>query len=403
MNFEELKINESLCEALKKQEITEPTEIQQELIPLMLDGRDVIAKSQTGSGKTLSYLLPAFMKADTSLRGTQVLILTPTHELAVQVFQQAELLSKNSGMDVRSALIIGGANIVRQMEKLKDKPQIVIGSAGRILDLIKKKKIQAHLVKTIIIDEADRMLDKANLQGVQDVIKTTLKTNRQVIVLSASFDKETINAAKSIMQEPVMAKGREEIPEGIKHYFITCEKRDKIVVVRKIMAGLKPKRVILFINNPYEIDEMVEKLNFHSLNAGGIYGSARKRERVKAINDFREGRINILVSSDITARGMDFDDVDIVINIDIPEEPVFYQHRAGRTGRGKKNGTVISLISAMEKKWINKYSRSFGIKLEEREMYCGKLEIPKKKEFVPRAESKADKNEKKPSFKKVKK
>lgn len=379
MEFKDLNINENICEALKKQDITKPTEIQAKLIPSMLDGKDIIAKSQTGSGKTLSYLIPIFMKIDTSVRGTQAIILTPTHELASQVHRQAELLNKNAGTDIKSVLIIGGANIVRQIEKLKEKPQIVIGSAGRILDLIKKRKIQAHLVKTIIIDEADRMLDRLNIDGVNDVIKTTLKNSRQTVILSASMNKATFKAAEAIMNEPVIIKGKEEVPEKIKHYYITCEKRDKIVLVRKIMAGLKPEKVMLFINDTFAIEEMVEKLNYHGLKATGIYGAAKKRERLKAIDDFREGRCNILVSSDITSRGMDFENVDIVINIDIPEEPVFYQHRAGRTGRGNKSGTVISLISATEKKWINKYENTFGIKFEQKEMSYGKLQNPTKK------------------------
>ncbi len=379
MEFKDLNINENICEALKKQDITEPTEIQENLIPTMIEGKDIIAKSQTGSGKTLSYLVPIFMKIDTSIRGTQAIILTPTHELASQVHRQAELLNKNAGTDIKSVLIIGGANIVRQIEKLKEKPQIVIGSAGRILDLIKKRKIQAHLVKTIVIDEADRMLDRLNIDGVKDVVKTTLKDSRQTVVLSASMNKATLKAAEEIMHDPVMIKGREEVPEKIKHYYIACEKRDKIVTVRKIMAGLKPNKVMLFINDTFEIEEMVEKLNYHGLNAVGIYGAAKKRERLKAINDFREGRSNMLVSSDITARGMDFENVDIVINIDIPEEPVFYQHRAGRTGRGNKGGTVISLISGAEKKWINKYESTFGIKIEQKEMSYGKLQAPVKK------------------------
>ena len=183
MNFDELGINAPLVEALKKQNIDSPTVIQEKLIPVMLEGRDIAAKSQTGSGKTLSYLVPLFMKVDTSLRSTQAIVLTPTHELAVQVQRQAKLLSESSKTGVRSALIIGGANPVRQIEALKEKPQIVIGSAGRILELIKKKKIQAHTVKTLVIDEADRMLDSLNIDNVRQVVKTTLKDSRQTVIL----------------------------------------------------------------------------------------------------------------------------------------------------------------------------------------------------------------------------
>lgn len=380
MTFDELKIDQRLIKALEKHGITEPTKVQESVIKLMLDKKDVMAKSQTGSGKTMAYLLPVFMAVDTSLRSTQAIILTPTHELASQVHNEAEFLSKNTDMNVKSALIIGGANITRQIERLKEKPQIVIGSAGRIFDLIKKRKIQAHTVKVLVIDEADRMLDDANIDGVRQVIKTTLKDSRQTVILSASLDNTTINRAKEFMREPVMAKGTDDIPEGIKHYYITCERRDKIVQVRKIMAGLKPKKVMLFINNQQETDELVEKLQFHGLSVGGIYGAAKKNERRKAIDDFRSGRINMLISSDITARGMDFEDVDMVINLDIPEEPIFYQHRAGRTGRGGKEGIVISLISPFEKKWLNKYKKAFHINFKAKEMsYGGLVDASKEK------------------------
>ena len=381
MTFDELKIDQRLIKALEKHGITEPTKVQESVIKLMLDKKDVMAKSQTGSGKTMAYLLPVFMAVDTSLRSTQAIILTPTHELASQVHNEAEFLSKNTDMNVKSALIIGGANITRQIERLKEKPQIVIGSAGRIFDLIKKRKIQAHTVKVLVIDEADRMLDDANIDGVRQVIKTTLKDSRQTVILSASLDNTTINRAKEFMREPVMAKGTDDIPEGIKHYYITCERRDKIVQVRKIMAGLKPKKVMLFINNQQETDELVEKLQFHGLSVGGIYGAAKKNERRKAIDDFRSGRINMLISSDITARGMDFEDVDMVINLDIPEEPIFYQHRAGRTGRGGKEGIVISLISPFEKKWLNKYKKAFHINLRQKKCLTEVWLMLQKKKF----------------------
>lgn len=381
MSFTEVGISEELAAGLRKQGIEMPTDIQMKVIPEILKGTDVIAKSETGSGKTLAYLLPIFMKVDTKLRSTQAMIITPTHELAVQVHKQAQVLAENSEVGVRSALIIGGASIARQLEKLKEKPQIVIGSAGRILDLIKKKKIQAHTCKTIVIDEADRMLDKLNIEDVKAVIKTTLASQRQLVLLSASINEETKKAAAQLIDAPkVVEKEKGILPENIEHFFILAEARDKIVVLRKIMAGLKPERVIVFINNPNNIDTMVEKLNYHGLRADGIYGAAHKNERKNAMDSFREGRINILVASDIGARGLDFEGVEIVVNLDISEEPVYYQHRAGRTGRNGAKGTVISVVTALEKKWLNRYEREFGIKFAEKTMSYGNLEgvLPKK-------------------------
>lgn len=380
MSFTEIGISDELTEGLRKQGIEMPTDIQMKVIPEIMQGTDVIAKSETGSGKTLAYLLPIFMKVDTKLRGTQAIIITPTHELAVQVNKQAQVLAENSGVDVRSALIIGGASITRQLDKLKEKPQIVIGSAGRILDLIKKKKIQAHTCKTIVIDEADRMLDNLNINDVKAVIKTTLATQRQIVLLSASINEATKKAAAQIMSDPkVVEKEKGILPENIEHYYIMAEARDKIVVLRKIMAGLKPEHVIVFINNPNNIETMVEKLNFHGLKADGIYGTAHKNDRKNAMDSFREGRINILVASDIGARGLDFDGVEIVVNLDISEEPVYYQHRAGRTGRNGAGGMVISVVTDFEKKWLNRYEKEFDIKFAEKVMSYGNLEDIKPK------------------------
>lgn len=373
-SFEKSGINIELIKGLEKQGITTPTEIQSIIVNPFMEGKDIVGMSYTGSGKTLAYLLPLFMKSDTSLRSTQAIVLTPTHELAVQVYKQAELLAKNSEVDVKAALIIGGANIQRQIDKLKEKPQIVIGSAGRIYDLIKKRKIQAHTVKTIVIDEADRMIDDLNISGVEAVVKTTLK-DRQIVMLSASITDKASKKAISLMKEPVFlnASKEEKLPENIEHIYIIAEQREKIIVIRKLVHGDNIKKGIVFINNNENIEVIVEKLNYHGIKAVGIYGKANKYERRDAIEDMREGRANILVSSDLSARGLDIAGVTHVINIDIPEEPVYYLHRAGRTGRADEKGKCISIVTEFEKKWIRKYERTLGIKFSHKEMSYGKL------------------------------
>lgn len=391
--FGELGLREALVLGLKKQNITVPTEIQKEVIPSFLQGKDIIGRSETGSGKTLAYLLPIFEKVDTSLRSTQAIILTPTHELAAQVQKQAEILAEQSGLAIKSILIIGGASMTRQMDKLKEKPQIVVGSAGRILDLIQKRKIAAHTVKTIVIDEADRMLDDMNLEHSKAVIKTTLK-ERQLVLLSASISEETKMRAKELMKEEVLdmsAEATSLLPATISHFFICAEQREKFLVLRKILAGEKPKKAIVFLNNPENIEVTVDKLNYHGLKASGIYGGIYKTERRNALEDFREDRVHILVSSDISARGLDIPDVTHIINLDIPEEPVYYLHRAGRTGRKGQPGIAISIVTAYEEKWIHKYERTWKLSFAQMEMTFGKLaesesvqkeieEKPKKKE-----------------------
>lgn len=381
--FKDIGVSDELITALKKQEIKDPTEVQENTIPDILSGNNVIARAETGSGKTLAYLLPVFMKIDTSIRSAQCIILTPTHELAVQVHRQAELLAENSGLEVRSALIIGNAGIQRQLDKLKEKPHIIIGSAGRIYDFIGKKKIPAHTVKTIVVDEADRMLDRMNVDMVKAIVKTTLKDSRQMIFLSASMDEDAVKAASDMCTTPpVFCMAEEKMPPSITHYCITSDLRDKINIIRKIVHGEKAKKTIVFINNPENIEVTVEKLCYHSLKAVGLYGGIRRDERRKAINDMISGKAEILVASDLVSRGLDIPGVTHIINLDIPENSTSYLHRAGRTGRGGKSGKVISISTMGERRYVNKCAKELGIKISFVQMREGKMvpenEVPKK-------------------------
>lgn len=375
-HFFSLGINNILIEALKKQGIWEPTQVQKEAIPVMLEKKDFIARSETGSGKTLAYLLPLFMGIDESLRATQAIIITPTHELAAQVHKQVTVLAENSSMNIRSGLMIGGANMARQIEKLKkEKPQIITGSAGRILDLIQKKKISAHTVKTIVIDEADRMLDALNIDTLKAVIKTTLK-ERQLCFFSASMGMAAVEAAKELMKADfILLEGKDNtpLPKGIKHVYIKCERREKIAYIRKLIHGLKAEKTIVFINNPENIEVTVEKLCFHELKAAGLYGAIHKEERKTALEQFRSGKVQVLVASDIGARGLDVPDVALVIQLDIPEDPTLYLHRAGRTGRSGKNGLVVSLATAYEERFVRRYSNVYHIEISQQDMSYGRL------------------------------
>ena len=374
-DFEKLGLEAALAAALEKQGIETPTEIQRQIIPQLLAGRDVIGRSETGSGKTLAYLLPIFQGLDLSLRGTQAIILTPTHELAAQVFHQAELLEQNAGLEVGCALLIGAAGMGRQLERLKAKPRIVVGSCGRILDFIRKRKIQAHLVRTIVLDEGDRLLEDGNFADVEAIIKATL-WERQLVLLSASVDAETKSRAAGLMKPDMIdmqAKSGGIVPKNIVHYYILTTPREKFVNLRKILAGEKPEKAIVFLNNPENIEVTVDKLCYHGIKAAGIYGQAGKQDRKKALEDFREGRIAVLVASDIGSRGLDIPGVTHIINLDVPEEPTHYLHRAGRCGRGGAPGVVITLVTPYERKWVHKYERAWGLQFAQKEMSYGKL------------------------------
>ena len=407
-NFQTLGLSDALVAGLAKQDITVPTDIQTKMIPAIMTGKDVVGRSETGSGKTLAYLLPIFQNIDPNVRGTQAIILTPTHELAVQVHRQAELLAKNAGVNVGCAFIIGTARLQRQVERLREKPPIVVGSTGRILDLIKRKKIQAHLVKTIVLDEGDRLLEDGNFAAVQAVIKTTLR-DRQLVLLSASVGGETQQRAKEIMKEDALfvegASQVGQVPDTISHYFILTAPREKFLMLRKVLAGEKPKKAMVFLNNPENIEVTVDKLNYHGIKAAGIYGQVGKLDRKTALDDFREGRVQVLVASDIGARGLDIPDVTHVINLDIPEDPTHYLHRAGRCGRQGQTGCAISIVTPYERRWIHKYEKVWGLRFAQKDMVYGKLtdSTKTKKDLEPRKSQPKEKSQPKGQAKSGKK
>jgi superfamily II DNA/RNA helicase len=374
MSFSELNLNSNLIEGLKKENITEPTAVQLKTIPLALQNKDIIGQSQTGSGKTLAYLLPIFQKIDSSKREMQAIILAPTHELVMQIDKEVKLLADNSGIPISSTTIIGDVNIQRQVERLREKPHIIVGSSGRILQLIKMKKISAHTIKTIVIDEGDRLLDDKNLGGVKDVIKTTMR-DRQLMVFSATIGEKALTTAQALMKEPevITIEDKLQVNSDIDHMYVVVEQRDKIEMLRKLVASAKPKKAIVFINRSEDTDITTMKLQYHNLKAYGIHGSATKEERKKAMEDFRSGKLQLLIASDIAARGLDIKDVTHIFNLDLPVEPKDYLHRVGRTGRAGKHGTAISIVTEKETAAIRRYERDFSISIEAVDVFKGTI------------------------------
>lgn len=379
LSFEALGLNASIVEGLIKQNITTPTAIQAQAVPVILSHQDVIAQSHTGSGKTLAFVAPLFQKVDTSKREMQVLILAPTHELVMQIDQQIKLLATNSGEAVTSTTIIGGANIEKQIKKLKDtKPHFIVGTPGRILELIKKKKITAHTIKTIVLDEADSLLDNTNTKTIQDIIKTTLR-DRQLCLFSASISENTSALAQSMMKEPVIIKASDEVEmnPNIQHYYLKGDRRDKFELLRKLIVAEEPTRALIFVNQNDSMQEIAEKLNFHKKETFMMRGNIKKEERKRALDAFRNGSIRLLISTDLTARGLDIPEVTHVIHLDCPANPNEYLHRAGRTARGYQSGKSICIITEKELSTLKKYQKKFKITFNEMTVSHGKF-IPLK-------------------------
>ena len=378
-SFNELNINQSIVMALKKQNITTPTGIQETSIPFALENKDIIAEAHTGTGKTLAFLIPIFEKINLEKREMQAIILAPTHELVVQIESQIKLLATNSHMDIKSLSIMGESNIEKQIKKLKEiKPHIIIGSPGRILDLIKKRKITAHTIKTIVLDEADNLLSKNKPTIIKDIIKSTMK-DRQLMFFSASINKETLNLAKTLVKEVEIIKieNKSEINPRIEHICILGSLRDRFENLRKLLAAEQPKRAIVFVNNNTELRQINEKLQYHKVKSTAIYGNASKEERQRSIEAFRNGKFNVLVSSDVSARGLDIPEVTHIISMDFPANPDEYLHRAGRTARGTLSGNSVCIGTRRDLEAIKAYQKAFKIKFKEMRLYGGNL-IPVK-------------------------
>ncbi|MCC0634340.1 DEAD/DEAH box helicase [Clostridioides sp. ZZV15-6388] len=373
--FEQLKISSTLINGLKKQDITSPTEVQSLVIENIMQNKDLLINSQTGTGKTLAYVLPIFEKIDTSKRETQALILAPTHELVMQITNQIELLAKNSEIPLTSLALIGEVNIQKQIKNIKSvKPHIVIGTCGRILDLIKQKKLKSHNIKTIVLDEVDNLLNGKNITCVEDIIKTTLR-DRQIIGCSASLTDSTIKICDKFMKELEIIKTKEksQINPNINHMYMLGEIRDKFTFLRKTLAATNPKRAIVFVNNEKNIDVIVSKLNYHNYKAIGIFGNMPKEDRKNAINKFKLGKAKILVTTDLSARGLDIVDISHVFNLDFPNSKNEYLHRCGRTARGNRSGDTISIITKKELDIIKELQKEFNITIVPKILDKGKL------------------------------
>ncbi|MDR3594114.1 DEAD/DEAH box helicase [Clostridium sp.] len=387
-SFNDLNLNSNIIEGLKKQGITVPTAIQSSAIIPALENKDVIGEAFTGSGKTLAYLIPLFHKIDTTKREMQGIVLAPTHELAIQIEDQIKLLAENSNVPVTSLSIIGDVNINNQIKKIKDiKPHIIVGSTGRILDLIQKKKITAHTIKTIVIDEGDNLLDPKRADITKNIIKTTMR-DRQLMVFSASIKPETLETAKALMKEPVILKTEDKpsINPNIDHMYVVCERRDKFETLRKLLVAVKPEKAIIFVNDNDDIELTTVKLNYHSKDCFAMTGKISKEDRKLAIESFRNGKIKILVSSDVTARGLDVEGVTHVFHLDLPLKLNEYLHRSGRTARGDAYGTSICLATIKQLNIIKKYAQEFKIEFKQKKVFGGILEDYK---YTP--ESKQDK------------
>ena len=345
MDFTSLGVPEHLTTALAKHGITVPTEIQAALIPAAYAGENLIGEAPTGTGKTLAYLLPLLARIDPAVRTAQALILAPTHELAMQIAAVARELIQAAGLSVGVQALIGGANIKRQIEALKKKPALIVGSAPRVQELHRLGKLKLMGVKVLVLDEFDRLLGKQHLDDVRALIRL-LPPERQALLLSATAGTAAVRMAEELFAPRLIRV--ESTNETYENYYDIVSFRDKIKAVQKLTRRLPIRRGLVFVGRSFDAEHALEKLRYEGIKAVALLGQERRDQRRAALDAIRAGRAEILISTDLAARGLDIEDVDYVIHIDLPEDVRTYRHRAGRTARAGKAGAVISLVDAKE-------------------------------------------------------
>ncbi|GGF89991.1 DEAD/DEAH box helicase [Paenibacillus aceti] len=370
--FTGLGIGELLAGKLADYGIQEPTPVQEECIPAALASRDVLAQSQTGTGKTLAYLLPLLERMNPDDKTLQGLILAPTQELAMQILREAEKYGEGLGITVQA--LIGGAAIKRQLERLRLHPQLVVGTPGRIREIVEMRKLKLHTLRTVVVDEVDQMFKLGGTADVERILRGTLR-ERQLMFLSATIDQNIRALAGKEMKEPVEVEIEPEqrTSRSLEHIYFKCEERDKIDMLRRVVRHYNPERAIVFINNTTDIAEVEAKMNYVGLSAGALYGDADKTVRSVTLRRFREGKIRLLVASDVAARGLDVENLTLVINLDPPIDAEHYVHRVGRTGRMGRYGLAVSLVSPKEEFIMRKFSRELGIDITASSLYRGQV------------------------------
>ena len=352
-NFNELNISKEILDALLKIDITTPTPIQKEAIPLLLNGDDVIGQAQTGTGKTFAYSIPLIENLDYSKNIIQALVLCPTRELSSQVAKEIKKLAKNI-KKIKIATIYGGESYDRQAKALSNNPQIIIGTPGRIIDQMNRNNIDFSNIKVLVLDEADEMLK----MGFQDDLETILKTmpnSRQTALFSATMPPFIKNISKHYMNNPKMVKIENKtltvdtIDQQV--YYVKKEQKKDLLV--RLLDYFEFKSVMIFTNTKAMVDELVLFLQSQGYSADGLHGDLKQASRDRVMQSFRTAGIQILIATDVAARGIDIDGIEAIFNYDIPNENEIYVHRIGRTGRKGSSGCAITFATTRSKNRIN--------------------------------------------------
>lgn len=348
MKFEEMDLSSEICRAVLDMGFEEATPIQSQAISIIMSGKDVIGQSQTGTGKTAAFAIPCLEMIDPNDRNLQALILCPTRELAIQVSEEFRKLIKYKD-NIKVLPIYGGQPIDRQIMALKKGAQVVIGTPGRVMDHMRRRTLKMENVKMIILDEADEMLDMGFREDIETIL-TKIPETRQTVMFSATLSKEILDLTKRFLTDPEFIKiiRKELTVPSIEQGYFDVKERTKLDALARIIDMYNPSLAIVFCNTKKRVDEVVEQLQGRGYFAEGLHGDLKQQQRDKVMQKFRNGTIEILVATDVAARGIDVDDIDIVFNFDLPQDEEYYVHRIGRTGRAGKSGKAFTFCVGKE-------------------------------------------------------
>ncbi len=346
-DYKDMGLSAELMQAIDKKGYVTATPIQVGAIPPFMDWKDVIAKAPTGTGKTFAFGIPMVEHTDPEGEDVTALVLAPTRELALQIQEELrDLCAFKEG--VRTVCLYGGAPIEKQIQTLKKKPQIVVATPGRLMDHMKRRTVRLDKVETVVLDEADRMLDMGFIRDVTHILDT-MPQRKNLGMFSATISREVMDISWVYQRDPVeiTVQAVAENKPDIQQYRVEVDRGDKVELTAQLLDAGGYERAIAFCNTKNMTDRLASLLRMRGVQADAIHGDIQQRVREKVLGQFRDGKLRVLVATDVAARGLDIDDVDVVFNYDVPDENEYYVHRIGRTGRAKRHGVAYTLVSTV--------------------------------------------------------
>jgi ATP-dependent RNA helicase DeaD len=367
-NFENFGLHEQVLHAIKEAGFKEPSPIQQEIIPLILQGRDVVGQAQTGTGKTAAFSLPAISMIDPKEKRVQVLVITPTRELATQISDEMYMFGRLR--NIHTVTVYGGSSYSKQLKLIGQGANIVVATPGRLLDLLKNNKVYDFEPQIVILDEADEMLDMGFLEDIEAIF-ARLPKKRQTMLLSATMPAPIKALAKKILNNPAFVSVTPQnatTNADIEQHYYVIEEHERDDAITRLLDATDPKKAIIFCRTKKEVDRLSTRLVAAGYAAKGLHGDMEQPQREEVIKAFRSDTIDILIATDVAARGLNVKEISHVFNYHIPFDPESYVHRIGRTARAGQKGTAITLLTPMEYHSMQKIAKTVGTKLEQKQI-----------------------------------